>query len=200
MGNDNNNNVAPTPYDSKLKTFCMSDDGYGGINHYHQHQYIEVTLEISCVNAEGTLSMMNYNVPGCVSLWCSPSQSQTLLQDIGYYTDLVNSFVEETSRAYDWSSCTTELVSIFAPHYDPFFAKNNNPQFEQIVVIDKDKNVVTDVEKNGTTTTDNNNNNNNEDDDNNNDNVVETQTYSPIVTDGEPEFGSIFEPIVSEAP
>jgi len=106
--------------DSDVKTFCRSNNGGNGngieygIEHPFEYQYIESTFQISCTNVEGTLVMLNKNVPGCVSLWCHPTQTQVLLKE--EFETIRTQFEQENERGYGWN-CTTEVVSVFAPYY-----------------------------------------------------------------------------------
>jgi len=112
-----------------LKSVCMPDgSGDSGAG-----QYVESSFKVSCVGAEGKkLTMTNTNVPGCVGRPCTPGQSQYLFEDD--YTFLADKFIEE-----GWS-CSTEILSVYEPHYDAFFGTYNiddigsNPQFNEIAV------------------------------------------------------------------
>ncbi|MGK3747347.1 MAG: hypothetical protein ACI90V_014211, partial [Bacillariaceae sp.] len=98
--------------DSDLKSLCMppdnnNSDNNGGDDSTHG-QYIELTYQLSCTNADGTLVITNKNVPSCVSKLCnSPSQIQYILKD--NYVSLEKQFVDNNAKDYNWS-CTTEYM------------------------------------------------------------------------------------------
>jgi hypothetical protein len=126
-----------------LKSVCMPDgSGSSGAG-----QYVESTFKVACSNTEGKqLTMTNTNVPGCVGRPCTPGQAEYLFDED--YTFLADHFILE-----GWD-CTTEVLSVFAPHYDPFFGTysmadiGSNPQFDAIVPKDEDV-VVGDEEGSG---------------------------------------------------
>jgi len=114
-----------------LKAACMPDgSGSSGAG-----QYVESTFQTYCENNEGkSLTMTSTNVPACVGRPCTPGQAEYIFDDD--YTFLADYFFKE-----GWS-CSTEVLSVFAPHYDPYFGTYDmteivsNPQYDSIVVED----------------------------------------------------------------
>jgi len=107
-----------------LKSVCMPD----GTGSSGAGQYVESTFKVTCSDIEGNeLTVTNTNVPGCVGRPCTPGQAEYLFGD--GYTFLANHFI-----LGGWD-CTSEVLSVFAPHYDPFFGTYSmadiisNPQF-----------------------------------------------------------------------
>lgn len=92
-----------------LKSLCMPDgNGSSGVG-----QYVESSFEVNCVDPDGKqMIMTNTNVPGCVGRPCTPGQAEYIFDD-DY------SFLAEKFIAKGWS-CTTEVYSVFAPHFNPF--------------------------------------------------------------------------------
>lgn len=118
-----------------LKSVCMPD----GTGSTGAGQYVESVFEVTCVDPQGDrLIMNNRNVPGCIGRPCTPGQSEYLLVDD--YNFLADKFIAE-----GWT-CTTEVISVFAPHYNPFvetYSMNevgSNPQFSTIVVDETNDN------------------------------------------------------------
>ena len=94
---------------SVVKNLCMPDgQGTSGAG-----QYVESTFQVTCSNEEGeSLTVTNSNVPGCVGRPCSPGQAEFLFDDD--YTYVADFFI---TRGWD---CQTEVLEVFAPHYNPF--------------------------------------------------------------------------------
>lgn len=92
-----------------LKVMCMPDgNGSTGAG-----QYVESSFGVNCVDPDGKqLIMTNTNVPGCVGRPCTPGQAEYVFQDD--YTFLAEKFIAD-----GWN-CTTEIYSVFAPHFNPF--------------------------------------------------------------------------------
>jgi len=93
-----------------LKSVCMPDgNGSSGAG-----QYVESSFEVKCVNPDNgkALIMTNTNVPGCVGRPCTPGQAEYIFDDD--YTFLAEKFIAD-----GWD-CTTEVHSVFAPHFNPF--------------------------------------------------------------------------------
>lgn len=132
-----------------LKSVCMPD----GTGSSGAGQYVESTFKVTCSNIVGKeLTLTNTNVPGCVGRPCTSGQAEYLFSD--GYTFLANHFILE-----GWD-CTSEVLSVFAPHYDPFFGTysmadiGSNPQFDvndtvvDVVGDDEGSDVIVANEKN----------------------------------------------------
>eukprot|EP00536_Pseudo-nitzschia_multiseries_P005729 jgi/Psemu1/303575/fgenesh1_kg.112_\ len=79
--------------------------------------------------------MTSRNVPDCMGKPCSPGQTQYLLGE--RYSFLSDTFLK-TFKRFGWTSCTNEVLSVHASHYDPFHLTHDkecyeNLQFETIV-------------------------------------------------------------------
>merc|ERR1712025_708831 len=84
----------------------------------------------------GTIT--NTNVPACVGRPCTPGQAQYLFEgDYDYVAE---------HMATEGYECTTEILSVYTPHYDPFYGTfdiadlENNPQFNEIVIDEEETN------------------------------------------------------------
>jgi len=98
-------------------------------------QYVESSFRMDCTGREGELTINSRNVPDCIGKPCSPGQAQNLLKD--RYLSFSNTFMDEFKR-FDWTSCETEVLSVHASHFDPFYGTHDlecykNLQFEEIV-------------------------------------------------------------------
>jgi len=93
-----------------FKDYCMPD----GIGNSGAGQYIESTFQITCSNLlDNTITVTNTNVPGCVGRPCTPGQAEFLLAN--EYDYLADKFIKN-----GWD-CSTEILSVYAPNYNPFF-------------------------------------------------------------------------------
>lgn len=93
-----------------FKDLCMPD----GTGNSGAGQYVESTFRVICSNIEeDLLTVTNTNVPGCVGRPCTPGQAEFLFDDD--YTYMADQFIKK-----GWD-CTTEVLSVYAPHYNPFF-------------------------------------------------------------------------------
>ena len=97
-----------------FKDKCMPD----GIGNSGAGQYVESSFQVTCSNMDGNqLTVTNTNVPGCVGRPCSPGQAEFLFDDD--YTYMADHFIKK-----GWD-CTTKVLSVYAPHYNPFFGTYN---------------------------------------------------------------------------
>jgi len=122
-----------------FKSSCMPST-YGKLNpgasgSYDAGQYVESTFLTSCVkDEEKKLTMTNRNVPGCVGTPCTPGQAQYILNED-------SDFISQPFIDDGWS-CSTDTLSVYAAHYDPFVGTYDladviqNPQFDEVVKDD----------------------------------------------------------------
>jgi hypothetical protein len=94
-------------------------------------QYLESSFVTEC-NKEGEeLFMINNNVPGCVGIPCSPGESQFVLKEDHEW--LADQYTED-----GWM-CTTAVLSVYAPNYDPAGGSSNaGTNQESVVDVDVD--------------------------------------------------------------
>ena len=111
-----------------FRNLCMPD----GIGDSGAGQYVESTFKITCSNLSGNkIVVTNTNVPGCAGRPCTPGQTQYLFADD--YTYLADKFIKQ-----GWD-CSTEILSVYAPYYNPFFGTYemtdiaSNVQFPPVV-------------------------------------------------------------------
>ena len=114
----------------ELKSLCMPNADAST----NAGQYVENSFLTKCKNpfVGKNLTIVNTNVPGCVGRPCSPGQAKSLFQED--YLFLADFLIKD-----GWD-CSTEVLSVYAPHFDPFAGTYDiadisfRPQDEAIVV------------------------------------------------------------------